>query len=139
MQRDIPQEIVKAFEAGIDNYLARSIKYSPFRLFYNMFKRSNPQLVSQVREMFRNDILEKLLEIPDFNPGAFVQGEELTIKGKKLLQICYNIGIHLLKKRLNVVTAFRVIQNADFRHQIYTYVLQTVKRTTSQVLHTHNL
>ena len=133
--RDISLEIVKAMESGVHKHLDNSVSYMPFKLFYAIFRAANPKMMDQVRGIVRNDIYNKLVSIPDFDFSAFTLGQEITPKGKQLLTIAHNIGIHLLKKDLNVVSAFKMVTNADFRNHIYSYILDLVGRSASRVLH----
>ena len=135
MQRDFATEIVIAMERGVDKYLAASIKYAPFRIFYNLFKKANPILMDQIRGAVRNDVYNVITAIPGFSFEVFLVDDELQPKGKQLLQICYNIGIHILKKQLNVRMAFKVVTNSHVRNQIYSYILNVVERSTSRILH----
>ena len=135
IEKDLSIEIVRAIEAGINKYLNNSIVYSPFKLFYNLFKRANPNAMDSIRGRVRNDIYNRLIRIEGFNFEIFLINNEFTDKSKGLLKICYNIGIHFLKKELNVVTAFRVISNANFRSHMYNHMLDLVERSASRVLH----
>jgi len=134
-ERDFPTEIVKAIETGINKHLDSSFKYSPFKLAFNLFKRSNPRLMDQVRGMVRNDIQVTIAQIQGYNPEVFMSGGILTIKGKQMLKISYNIGIHLMRNQLNVLMAFKALTNSAVRNQIYTYILQVTQRSVSSVLH----
>lgn len=133
--RDYSMEIVKAIESGVHKHLDSSITYTPFKLFYAIFKATNPKMMNNVKGVVRNDIYNRVTAIPDFDFNVFINGAELTPKGKQLLQISFNIGIHLLKKDLNVASAFKVVTNAAFRSHIYSYVLDVVSRSASRVLH----
>ena len=137
MNRDLCSEIVKAIETGINKYLDQSIKYTPFRLFYHMFRAANPNLMNNVRSHVRNDIYNRVTNINDFDPVVFIKNDVITPKGKQLLKISFNIGIHLFKKDLTVVSAFKVVTNANFRNHIYNHLLDVVTRSVSMVLH-HN-
>lgn len=135
--RDYSLEIVKAMESGVHKHLDNSIPYTPFKLFYAIFRAANPKIMNNVKGVVRNDIYNKLMSIPGFDFAVFINGSEFTLKGKQLLKISFNIGIHLLKKDLNVVSAFKMVTNAQFRNHIYAYVLDLVGRSASKVLH-HN-
>ena len=133
--RDFSVEIVKAIESGINKHLDVSVIYSPFKMFYLLFKKANPALIDQIRGKVRNDIYNKLVQIPGFQFEIFLNNNEITSKGGQLLKISYNIGIHILKKQLTVITAFKAITNAHVRNQTYNYILSVVERSASRVLH----
>ena len=135
LDRDLSLEIVKAIEAGVHKHLDNTVSYMPFKLFYAMFRAANPKIMSHVKGVVRNDIYTKLIAIPDFDFSVFIQGSEITPKGKQLLTMSYNLGIHILKKDLTVVSAFKMITNSHFRNHIYSYVLDLVGRSASRVLH----
>ena len=120
-------------EAGVNKYLQQSVKYTPFKLFYNIFSRSNPKLMDQVRGTVRNDIYNILANIPAFKFENFIAANEVQHKGKRLLQISHNIGIYLLKKKLNVRSAFKVVTNYHMRNQVYGYILTAIERSAAKV------
>ncbi len=127
--KTLSTEIVKALEAGINKQLSRSISYSAFRLFYNLFKRNNPVTIRTAREIAREDIHNSLAQIPNFDFKMFINDGKINDLGKKLLQKNYNVGINLMKKELNTMSAFKVIINSDFRMQIYNLVLLSVQQS----------
>jgi len=136
-QRDFPTEIVKAIEAGVNRHLNNSLVYSPFKMAFNLFKKANPRLMDQIRGIVRNDIHTTLSQIPGYNPGIFLMNDQITPKGKQMLKISYNIGIHLMKKQLNVMMAFKALYNAPVRNQVYTYILQVTQRSVSRIMHSN--
>jgi hypothetical protein len=127
-------EIVIVMEAGFDRELNKSIFYSPLRLFYNAFKKKNPNSIEQVRKMLREDIEQCLNGIENFDQSFFIKSGELSDDGKQLMKKCYNIGIKLLKKDLSVKVAFRALRNSDFQQQIYHHILKRVQICTIQIL-----
>jgi hypothetical protein len=133
--KDLAFEMVKALEAGMMRHVNNSFVYSPFKLFYKIFTRANPNLMNEVREYVRNDIFDEIYSIPDFNLKQFIYNGRITPKGKKLLRVCFNFGVHLFKKELSVREAFRLVKNHDFRMNVYHHVLDVVRRVTSRVLH----
>jgi len=133
-ERELSFEIVKAMETGVNRYLNKSIIYSPFRLFYNLFKKANLNLIEQARNMVREDVRRQLDSIENFNDKTFIEGSTIKPKGMKLLQICYNIGIRLLKEKLTVMTAFKVMRNHELRDEIYNYILNEVKEAAQYVM-----
>ena len=136
--RDFGADIVKAIEAGINKHLAKSIKYSPFRLAFNLFKNANPKLMYQIREMVKNDLNNSFVNIAEYDATIFISGTDFTAKGKQILNIAYNIGIHLLRDQLNVKLAFKALYNNNVRLQIYDYVLDATYRSVSRVTHNTN-
>ncbi|MFZ8864396.1 MAG: hypothetical protein ACO2XZ_00800 [Rickettsiales bacterium] len=136
--RNFNAEIVTAIEAGINKYLANSFKYSPFRLALNLFKNANPKLIYQIREVVQNDINHFMMNISGYDPTIFVAEGALTAKGKQMLKICYNIGIHLLRDQLNVKLAFKALYNHNVRLQIYDYILEVTYRSASRIIHNKN-
>jgi len=129
IKRDFPTEIVKALEAGANKHLNSSIFYSPLRFFYRKFEKNNPQTMNQARDTVKNDIVLILSDIPNFNFEIFIKDGVINPLGKKFLQRNYNIGINLLKKKLTLMSAFRVITNSNFRNQIYEFVLLSIRNS----------
>lgn len=125
-QRDLAKEIVKAVETGVNRFLKRSIIYSPFKLFYNLFKKSNPKTMDSVRQRVRDDIDSNTKTIENFNPEIFITGITVLPQGRKLLQRCYEIGLSILKTKLTVVLAFKLIRDAELRDEIYNDVLNDI-------------
>lgn len=127
VKKDLYVEIVRALEAGVDKQLNRSFLYSPFRLFYNIFKKNNPQTMDYARQSVRHDVEHILEEIPNFNSELFIKDGKITKIGRQILQKSYSIGIHILKKKLTVVSAFKALRDNQFRTQIYNYMLSCIK------------
>lgn len=136
--RDFTTEIVRAIESGVNKHLNKSIKYSPFKLAFNLFKNANPKIMYQVRLMVRDDLSNSFLNISDYKPEIFMQNSEFTAKGQQMLKISYNIGIHLLRDQLNVKTAFKALYNHNVRLQIYDYVLEATYRSARRIIHNKN-
>ena len=133
--KDLFIEIVKAVEAGVNKHLDNSIVYSPFKIFLNLFKRANPNLMNNIRGKVRNDIYDRLTYISGFNAEVFLVDNNLTDKGRNLLKICYNLGIYFLKKELTVVSAFKMVSNKHFRSHMYNHILDLLVRSASRILH----
>ncbi len=134
-EKNLQIEIVKALEDGFNKHLNRSIIYSPFRLFFSLFKKSNPKLMERAREIIRKDVLGVLTEITGFDETVFlVKQNQFTPKGKELLKKCYNIGIRILKKDLTVMLAFRAIRDQQLREEIYNNILVQVQNAVFIIL-----
>jgi hypothetical protein len=127
-EKNLQTEIVKALEAGFNKHLNRSIVYSPFRLFFNLFKKSNPKSIERVRVMIVEDVLEIISALEGFSEAIFlVKQNQFTPKGKELLKKCYNIGIRILKNDLTVMLAFKALRDSELRQEIYQGVLEQVQ------------
>lgn len=133
-QKNLATEIVRIVEAGIDRHLNRSIVYSPFRLFYNLFKKNNPQTMNRVRTMVSDDIGECLNDIKNFDANIFISNDQITPPGTELLRICYNIGINLMKKELTVVMAFKALRSIEVREKVYNYVLEQIINNVTRLV-----
>ena len=121
MQSDLTflsSEIAKIIESGIEKQLRQSIKYSPFRLFYSLFKKKNPQTIQRIRNMLANDIQATLSDIEKFNVGIFAKNNSINNTGRVLIKNSYNVGIRLVKK-LNVKMAFRALRDESLQQKIY--------------------
>ncbi len=139
-EKNLPTEIVQAMEAGFDKHLNRSITYSPFRLFFNLFKKTNPKLMGNVRQTIREDVLEIISAIDGFDQSIFiVKQNQLTPQGKELLKKCYNIGIRVLKKDLTVILAFRALRDYKLRQETYRYVLEQLQDAVLAIIETQPL
>ena len=133
-EKDLFSEATRLLEAGINKHLNKSIVYSPLRLFYNMFKKRNPQLMSNIRESVCNDIEQCLISIENFNQNIFVAPSSWSPQGKDFLRACYNIGIDVLRKKLTVMLAFRVMKDASLRDKIYNDILSDVQEAAINAL-----
>lgn len=136
MQSDLTflsSEIAKIIESGIEKQLRQSIKYSPFRLFYSLFKKKNPQTIQRIRNMLANDIQATLSDIEKFNVGIFAKNNSINNTGRVLIKNSYNVGIRLVKK-LNVKMAFRALRDESLQQKIYNYILKQVKAKTLNIL-----
>ncbi len=122
----LPIELVRIIEAGIERQLNCSIIYSPFKLFYFLFKRANLGLYQRIREVLAEDIEKSLLGIAGFSQEIFIQNQELTTKGNLLMKRSYNIGIRLIKNQLGVKKAFRVLKDPELQQEVYNYILDKV-------------
>ncbi len=128
MEKNLQTEIVQALETGFNTHLNRSFIYSPFRLFFNLFKKSNPKSVENARQIIREDIFEIISAIDGFDQSLFlVKQNQLTPKGKELLKKCYNIGIRILKKELTVTLAFRALRDYELLQEVYNHILEEVQ------------
>ena len=135
MNKDyLSQEIVKMLEAGFNKQLNQSIFYSPLRLFYNLFKKTNPQAIERVKEILREDIGKCLNGIENFDQSFFIEAGQFSAAGNQLMKKCYNIGIKLLKKDLTVRLAFRAFRNPDLQQKIYYHILERVQICTIKIL-----
>jgi hypothetical protein len=126
-EKNLSAEVTRLIEAGINKHLNRSIIYSPLRLFYNLFKKNNPQTIASIRELVREDIEKYLNDIADFKQEIFVASNGWTMPGKNFLRSCYNIGIDLLRTKLTVMVAFKAFRNAEVRDGIYNDILEDVR------------
>ncbi len=132
IKADLATEITNYLEAGVMRHLKSSIFYSPLRYFHNRFKKNNPQTIDHARQIVQQDIEALLKEVPGFNPAIFVDMEhQATDTGKLFFKRIYNIGINLLKKRLTIRQAFKVMVYSGFRARVYNFILQSVKRTVA--------
>ena len=134
IEKNLSAEATRLLEAGITKYLNQSIIYSPLRLFYNLFKKNNPQTIASIREIVREDIEKCLNDIENFKEEIFVASNGWTMPGKDFLRSCYNIGIDVLRKKLTVMMAFKVLRNAEVRDEIYNNILQDVRSAAVKVL-----
>ncbi len=137
MDHDLPflsSELAKIIEAGIERELNQSVFYSPFRLFYRLFKKANPSLIQRVREILADDIQGTLINAEGWNKEVFINEKYLSDAGDLLIKKCYNIGIRLVKNRLSVKLAFKVMINRNLQQEIYNYILNQVKAKTEIIL-----
>jgi len=135
MERNLQTDIVQALETGFNTHLNRSFIYSPFRLFFNLFKKSNPKSIDSARQMIGEDVLEIISAIEGFDQSIFlVNQNQLTSKGKELLKRCYNIGIRVLKKDITVSLAFRALRNYELRQEIYRHILEQLQNAVFSLI-----
>jgi hypothetical protein len=128
-------KIVQALEDGFNKHLKRSFVYSPFRLFFNLFKKANPKSVEQARQILREDILKIISSIEGFNQAIFlVKQTQLTPKGKEMLKKCYNIGIRILKYELTVTLAFKALRDHNLLQDIYENILKEVQEVVAAMI-----
>ncbi len=132
--KDFPTEIVTAIESGINDYLGRSFLYSPFKLAFGLFKKANPKMMNRVRELVRNDVEQILLQIPRYSPELFVRHNELTPDGEQGYKISFNLGVHLMKNKLNLSLAFKVLRDIETRGQVYDYVLRMTRKSIDRII-----
>lgn len=128
IKNNFPKEITRLLEVGVNKQLSRSIIYSPLRFFYNRFQKNNPRTIENARNIVTSDIYEILKRISGFNENIFVVNGKATENGKKFFRRIYNIGINLLKKKLSVTAAFKVLTNSTFRMQVYEFILRSVEK-----------
>ncbi len=133
--RDLFVEMVAAIESGINKHISSTLSYSAFRLFYKLFTSTNRNLMQQIRDYVKNDIFNQTQAIKGFNTSLFINGHTITEKGRTLLQLCYNIGIHLFKNELTPRKSFSLIKDSNFRWELYQHTLDMVQRVTSRVTH----
>ncbi len=134
MTRNLFAEIVRLLEAGINKQLNSSFLYSPLRLFYGLFKKSNAQMIANIRAMLREDIEKYLSEIENFDQKIFVSQNDWTMPGKDFLRSCYNVGISVLRKKLTLRMAFRAFRDQAVREEIYNYVLEEVGKAALKTM-----
>jgi hypothetical protein len=127
-------EITTAIEDGINHHLSCSFFYSPFRLALSLFKKANPKLMNQIRRFVRDDIERILLEIPNYDETAFIKNNELSIKGAEGYKVSFNLGVHLMKNKINVKMAFRAIRDNETRNQIYDYILRMTRKSIDRIV-----
>jgi hypothetical protein len=127
-EKNLQAEIVQALEAGFNTHLNRSFVYSPFRLFFNLFTKTNPKSIDNARQIIREDVWEIISAIDGFDQSIFlVRQNQLTPKGKELLKKCYNIGIRVLKQELTVTLAFKALRSYELRQEIYRHILEQLQ------------
>lgn len=127
------QELARIIEAGVDRQLNQSIFYSPFRLFYGLFKKRNVHLMNRVREMLLKDIKSNLTRIEGWDQEIFVTNGEFSFEGKLLIKRSYNVGIRVVK-RLSVKRAFRAFRDRSLQQNIYNYILNQVSQKAEAIL-----
>ena len=127
--RDFSLEIVREIEIGFNNFLKKSIRYSPFALFYKLFKKSYPQLINDVRHYIAQDIETILKESENFEINNITNDNyDLSIKGEKLLEEFQIFGLNILKKYLTVRKAFKLISDPEVRSEFYELFLIDIKK-----------
>lgn len=129
IKQSFAKELINLVEAGINKHLKSSIKYSPLKIAFGLFKKSNPNTVQQVRAAIIEDCEEMLRNITDYSEKEFLYNGEFTKKGQMARKIAYNIGINLLKKELNVRTAFKATRNQEVRERIYSYIFLNLRES----------
>lgn len=127
-------ELVKMVEAGINKHLKHSFIYSPFRVAFNLFKKSNPNTMQQVRNYVAQDVAKLLLEVPGYSEEDFIYEGGFSKQGQELRKLCYNVGIRLMKNKLNVRLAFKALRNNDIRQEIYNYVLDNIAKSVTKII-----
>ena len=129
-------EIARIIEAGINRHLNDSMLYSPFKLFFNLFKKSRPQLINQARSMLKEDISQRFNKIKNFDQNLFINEDRFLEAGNLLMKKCYNIGIRLLKKDLTIVLAFKALRSQELQWQIYEHILDQTQNVAEEILKT---
>ncbi|MDA7705367.1 hypothetical protein N8772_02695 [Rickettsiales bacterium] len=126
--RDFSLEIVREIEIGINNFLKKSIIYSPFSLFFKLFKKSYPQLIHDIRHYISQDIEHIIKNHENFNMDDISdRNYDLSIKGERLLASFEKLGSDIFKKHLSVRKSFNLISKSEFRHEFYEILLSEVK------------
>lgn len=135
MSRYIPifnslsSEITRLIEAGAEKQMKRSLSYAPFRLFYSLLKKRNPNTIDQIRMNLSKDIKQTLSEIENFREEVFWHQHGVpTDQGFALIKSCFNIGIRILRDKLNVKLAFRLMREEALRQELYNHVLSEVRK-----------
>lgn len=128
----LSSELTKMLEDGLERQMNSSIKFSPFKLFYNLFKKKNPQTIQRVKNMLTADIEASLREIENFDASAFVKDGEFSNSGKLLRRKAYNIGVKLVKK-LGVKMAFRVVRDPALQNRLYNFILGQIKNRAEDI------
>jgi hypothetical protein len=127
--RDFSLEIVREIEIGINQFLAKSIKYSPFSLFFKLFKKSYPKLINDIRYYIAQDIEYIIKDNDNFNMNDISNKDyDLSLKGEELLESYKKLGSDIFKKHLSVKKSFKLISNLDFRQKFYTFFLNEVNK-----------
>jgi hypothetical protein len=127
--RDFSLEIVREIEIGFNNFLKKSIKYSPFALFYKLFKKSYPQLINDVRYYIAQDIETILKESQNFEINKITNDNyDLSIQGEKLLEEFQIFGFDIIKKYLTVRKAFKLLSHPEVRTEFYELFLTDIKK-----------
>jgi hypothetical protein len=131
---DFYKEITTALEKGFFKQMDSSLKYSALKFFMHLFMNANPQLMDRTREYIKNDIENMLLELDFYKKEYFVGNNGPTEQGKAALKQCFNLGIYVLREKLTVKSAFKIVTNADFRYQIYIFTLGSVERIVKKII-----
>tara|TARA_Y100000389_G_scaffold32720_2_gene27856 strand:- start:5246 stop:5659 length:414 start_codon:yes stop_codon:yes gene_type:complete len=131
--KDFSLEVTREIEIGINNFLKKSIKYTPFKLFYTLFKKSYPKLINEIRHYVAGDIENILTNYEDFHIDDLSNNDyDLSQKGELLLECYENLGKELFERHLTVKKAFNLISKPNFRHEFYNVFLEEVKITLYQ-------
>ena len=128
---NLPSEITRLIELGINTHINRTFFYSPLKLMLNLFKKRNTNLVEQVRQNVSNDISILLSKIDGFENEIFFNHGAITQPGKQLLKTSYNIGIKLMKYKLNLRLSFMALRDKKLQQEIYNYILEEIKKAAS--------
>jgi|TARA_B110000259_G_scaffold49330_1_gene57728 hypothetical protein len=131
--KDFSLEIVRELEIGVNTFLKRSIKYSPFKLFYTLFKKSYPKLMNDIRNYISEDIEDILRKYNNFHMNELSnESYDLSQKGEFLLECYEKLGRELFERHLTVKKAFNLISKSSFRQEFYKIFLEEVKLTLYQ-------
>lgn len=121
-------EITREIEVGINNFLAKSIKYSPFKIFYNLFKKGNTKLMDDIRHYVAKDILHILENSHDFNIDDCSNNDYYLLPyGEELLKSYEELGKDIFRKYIGVKDSFKLVSNKKFRVNFYHLFLNQVK------------
>lgn len=132
-QQDFAREVVRLVELGVNKQINSSITYSPFKLAFNLMKKANPNLMPQIRSIIRDDISKIISDTPEYSQPAFIENDQYTKEGKIVRKSCYNLGIFLMKKKINVMIAFKMLRNHQLRAEIYEFMLDNIADIFKQV------
>lgn len=133
-QITLSQEITKLIEAGINKHIKSSFLYSPFRIALDLFKKSNPNTMRQVRSYVAQDIENILQNIEHYNEEIFLYEGGFSSKGQEVRKLAYNIGIRLMKNHINTRIAFKALRNNEVRQEIYSYILENVRNSVENAM-----
>jgi len=137
--RNFILEVVKAVEAGIFKQINGRIVYSPLKLLIKLLIKANPDLMEQIRMRVASDLEFKFSEIANYQLEFFLKDGALTEHGKKALQISYNIGIFLMKDKLTVKIAFKILKDPDLREEYYSFLLNSVTNSVAAIVTDNSL
>lgn len=131
---DFYQEITTALERGFFKELNSSIKYSPLKFFIHLNLNMYPERMNEIRQIVRDDIEQTLVEIDFYQHENFFTNNGPSIMGNELLKQAYNLGIFILKEKLTVKSGFKLMQNQDFRSQVYIFILGSLERAANKII-----
>jgi len=137
--KDFSLEIVREIEIGINNFLKKSIKYSPFTLFYKLFKKSYPKTIHDIRHYVANDIEDILRNYENFDMDELSnETYDLSPNGEFILECYEKFGKEIFEKHLTVKKAFNLISKAEFRQEFYDLFLNDIKKILDDNINTNS-